>query len=102
MPPHQQHQQMPPQQHSNMPYYDHTMNMMNPGMATGPSGYHDGTYHEMQSNRYEKLNQFTINHTSRPFTWNNYYYDKILIDIQLCNERMHNLALLYKTITIYI
>lgn len=106
-----QHQQMPPQQHANMPYYDHSMNMMNPGMSAGPSGYNDGTYHEMQSNRYEKLNQFTtisqylrnrqpacaqatieltINHISRPFTWNN--YDKVFYAIHVFFDILNNLV----------
>lgn len=77
----QQHQSISSSQHSNMSgkmsnwnqnmpnnpinYNDQSMNMMNTGggIPRTVGGYHDGnSYHDMQSNRYEMHNQFTINH----------------------------------------
>lgn len=48
---------------SSMNYNDPSMNMMNSGMprsSGGGGGYHDGNYHDVQSNRYETHNQFNI------------------------------------------
>lgn len=76
----QQHQSTSSSQHSNlsgkmpnwnqnMPnnpainYNEPSMNMMSGGgMPRSGGGYNDGNYHDIQSNRYEMHNQFTINH----------------------------------------
>lgn len=61
-----------------MNYNDPSMNqMMRSGGGGGSSGgYHDGNYHDMQSNRYEMHNQFTINHR-KSYTTTSYDSDKI-------------------------
>lgn len=60
-------------------YNDQSMNMMNSGggMPRTGGGYHDGnSYHDMQSNRYEMHNQFTLNHR-KPFTTTFYNSEQI-------------------------
>lgn len=83
------------QQHSNMPYYEQSSNLMN----TGAGGYHDGSYQDIQPNRYEKINQFTtINHSSRSFTSNviqNYKNDgNDIFNLNIKTNDMHLLLLL--------
>lgn len=61
------HQTSTAPQHSNVPYYDQSMNLINPGMASGHGGYNDGAY---QQNRYDRIYTFSLNSTFEPFASN--------------------------------
>lgn len=89
----QQHHQNQGQHNPNVPFYDQSMNLMNPNMASsGQGGFNDGIYHDTPMNRYDRIHIFSKINIKKPFKLNGYDEN---------NDQMHSIKC-YQLVYIYI